>query len=86
MLYKGQCHCGKISYEVEGEVDSVMECNCSICTKKGHLLWFVPREKLRDDAADAAVAAGDQRHPPFESPTCVHANVILGFDGPTTAL
>jgi len=24
-----------------------MSCNCSICQRKGSLLWFVPREKLR---------------------------------------
>ena len=23
-----------------------MACNCSICQRKGSLLWFVPREKL----------------------------------------
>ena len=24
-----------------------MACNCSICSRKGSLLWFVPRDKLR---------------------------------------
>lgn len=24
-----------------------MECNCSHCSRKGYLLWFVPRERLR---------------------------------------
>ena len=47
MLYKGSCHCGDIAYEVEGELNEVMECNCSICSRKGSLLWFVPRDKLR---------------------------------------
>jgi hypothetical protein len=47
MTHKGRCHCGAISYEVEGDFDEVLECNCSICTKKGYLLWFVPRQRLR---------------------------------------
>ena len=47
MTYKGGCHCGKISYEVEGDFDSVVECNCSICTKRGYLLWFVERRQLK---------------------------------------
>ena len=47
MKYKGSCHCGRVAYEVEGEVDSAMACNCSICSRKGSLLWFVPRDKLR---------------------------------------
>ncbi len=47
MAHKGSCHCGDITFEVDGEIDQVMECNCSICSRKGYLLWFVPRDKLR---------------------------------------
>jgi len=47
MIYKGSCHCGQIAYEAEGDLTGVMECNCSLCAKKGSLLWFVPRDKLR---------------------------------------
>lgn len=47
MLYQGSCHCGRIAFEVEGDLSKVMECNCSICSKKGALLWFVPRARLR---------------------------------------
>ena len=53
--HKGSCHCGKVAFEVEGDVDGAMSCNCSICQRKGSLLWFVPRDKLRlltpEDAA-----------------------------------
>ena len=45
--YKGSCHCGKIAFEVEGELTGAMACNCSICQRKGSLLWFVPRTQLR---------------------------------------
>ena|SRR5205085_4123505 len=55
MVYTGSCQCGRIRFEVEGEVDSGMACNCSMCSRKGSLLWFVPRDKLRlltdEDAA-----------------------------------
>jgi len=47
MTYKGSCHCGRIAFEIEGDLQQVMECNCSHCSRKGYLLWFVPREKLR---------------------------------------
>ena len=46
MNYKGSCHCGAIAFEVEGELAEVIDCNCSICSRKGALLWFVPRDKL----------------------------------------
>ena len=53
MLYKGSCHCGHIAFEVEGELTQVVSCNCSICARKGALLWAVPHEKLRlQGAAD----------------------------------
>ncbi len=47
MNYRGSCHCGKIAFEVEGEITSALACNCSICSRKGSLLWFVPRQQLR---------------------------------------
>lgn len=47
MNYQGSCHCGKIAFDVEGEIQGVIACNCSICQRKGSLLWFVPREKLK---------------------------------------
>jgi hypothetical protein len=46
MIYKGSCHCGKVAFEVEGEIKGAVSCNCSICARKGALMWFVPRAKL----------------------------------------
>jgi hypothetical protein len=43
MQYKGSCHCGQIAFEAEGELKDVLSCNCSICQRKGSLLWFIPR-------------------------------------------
>ncbi|WP_317929879.1 GFA family protein [Halioxenophilus sp. WMMB6] len=48
MSHIGSCHCGKISFEVDGDFESVMECNCSHCSRKGYLLWFVPRSALHE--------------------------------------
>ncbi len=47
MNYKGSCHCGQISFEVEGTLEQAMECNCSHCSRKGYLLWFVPGEQFK---------------------------------------
>jgi hypothetical protein len=41
--YRGSCHCGQIRFEVQGQLDTAVECNCSHCSRKGYLLWFVPR-------------------------------------------
>ncbi len=55
MTYTGSCHCGKISFEVEGQLTGAMSCNCSICSRKGALMWFVPRSALKVKAADEDV-------------------------------
>lgn len=47
MTHKGSCHCGNISFRVEGDPTQLIECNCSHCSRKGYLLWFVPRSKLQ---------------------------------------
>jgi hypothetical protein len=46
MNYKGSCHCGGIRFEVEGTLEQALECNCSHCSRKGYLLWFVPRSQF----------------------------------------
>lgn len=55
MKYRGSCHCGRVAFEVEGEIQGALDCNCSICQRKGSLLWFVPRESFHlltlDEAA-----------------------------------
>jgi hypothetical protein len=56
MRYTGSCHCGNVKYEVEGEVDSGLACNCSICSRKGSLLWFVARDKFRVLTPEANLA------------------------------
>ena len=54
MQYRGSCHCGAVAYQVEGEIESAMACNCSICQRKGSLLWFVPRASLRLTTPESA--------------------------------
>jgi hypothetical protein len=56
MIYKGSCHCGKVAFEAEGEIKGAMACNCSICQRKGTLLWFVPRDRLKLLTSEAALA------------------------------
>jgi hypothetical protein len=57
MKYQGSCHCGRVAFEVEGEIEGALACNCSMCQRKGSLLWFVPREKLQLTTPDENAAA-----------------------------
>ncbi len=45
-MKSGSCHCGALQFTVDGEIDQAIECNCSHCSRKGFLLWFVPRAAL----------------------------------------
>lgn len=54
--YLGSCHCGRVALEVTGELESAMACNCSICSRRGSLLWFVPRAQMQLRTPEQAAA------------------------------
>ena len=56
MTHAGSCHCGRIAFELDGEVDKAMDCNCSMCRRRGGLLAFFPREALRLSTPEADLA------------------------------
>ncbi|HET8935795.1 MAG TPA: GFA family protein [Polyangiales bacterium] len=45
--YSGSCHCGKVRYEATTDLSNVIECNCSICSRAGYLLGFVPGDNFK---------------------------------------
>lgn len=48
MNYKGSCHCGAVTFEIEAPEHLVVdECNCSICSKSGYLHLILPNSKFR---------------------------------------
>ena len=67
MTYEGGCHCGRVRFQVSGELRGVTACNCSICSKKGILHWIVPRESFAllsgaDDLVDYRFNTGVAQH------------------------
>lgn len=83
MKYKGSCHCGAIAFKVEGELGKVLECNCSHCSRKGFLLWFVPREQMILSSPESTLATYTfNRHviKHHFCPTCGCAPFGFGFD------
>lgn len=45
--YKGSCHCGQVQFEVVTDLKIAVECNCTICTKKGVLHHRVSPEQFK---------------------------------------
>jgi len=45
--HQGGCHCGRVRFEVTADISEVIDCNCSICTKKGFLHLIVEPSQFR---------------------------------------
>lgn len=45
--YSGACHCGRIRFEIDAEIDHVTRCDCSLCRKKNALMTKVPEAGFR---------------------------------------
>ena len=45
--YQGSCHCGRIRFEVDADIDHVRSCDCSVCRRRGALNHRVAKESLR---------------------------------------
>lgn len=75
MKYSGSCHCGNVKFEVEGSLDGAMACNCSMCQRKGSLLWFVPRTALTLTTADADLATYTFNKHVIQHRFCAHCGI-----------
>ena len=45
--YRGQCHCGKVQFEIQSALEPAMRCNCSLCTRRGAVMTRVPAEHFK---------------------------------------
>jgi hypothetical protein len=46
MIYQGGCHCGAVRYQIQVEQLAAVDCNCSICTKKGFIHLIIPASRF----------------------------------------
>ena len=63
----GSCHCGSVRFEIDAPTDKLIDCNCSICRKKG--IVHLPVEEGgfaitsgQDSLAMYAFGTGDASH------------------------
>jgi hypothetical protein len=47
-MHRGSCLCGAIAYEIEGPIESIVYCHCSMC-RKWHGTAFRTRAAVRRD-------------------------------------
>lgn len=80
-MYEGSCHCGKIAFAVEGEFTSALDCNCSLCRRKGGLLAFVPRDKFELKTPREAVSTYTFNHHVIQHHFCATCGVAPYAEG-----
>lgn len=56
MHHEGSCHCGAIAFEFEADIAEVYDCNCSMCRRRGGLLWFGPASIFTLKTPEAALS------------------------------
>ena len=57
MTINGSCHCGKVAFEIEGEIPPTLtRCTCTFCAKRGTLYaYYEPAQfRLTTSEADSA--------------------------------
>ena len=47
MGVRGSCHCGRIGFSFDAAPAEAVECNCSICRRRGSLLAGMPADQFR---------------------------------------
>ena len=65
--YEGGCHCGRVRFQATLDLARTVDCNCSICTKKGILHVIVPPADFeilrgRDELATYRFNTGVAQH------------------------
>ena len=65
--YEGSCHCGAVRFRVTVEKHEALDCNCSICRKKGFLHLIVPLDQFEllageEGLVDYRFGTGVARH------------------------
>lgn len=46
-LYQGSCHCGRVKFEVDTDLETTARCNCSLCRRKGAIMSMVDADNFR---------------------------------------
>jgi len=47
MLYNLKCHCGDVELEVETDLQTIKQCNCSICIRKNAKMCMVSKDSIQ---------------------------------------
>lgn len=82
--YRGQCHCGAVSFTYPQAPEYLTCCNCSLCRRLGALWAYDARANIvLEKTADATIryVQGDKTLETHSCRTCGCTTHWLGIDG-----
>ena len=47
MKHAGSCHCSSIKFEIDSDLEKIVQCNCSICIKRNAKMIMIPKENFK---------------------------------------
>lgn len=78
-MYRGSCLCGHVTFEIDGGIESIIHCHCSLCRKASGTAYatngFV-------NAAEFRITSGDTLLGSFESTPGRHRRFCTGCGSP----
>ena len=65
--YLASCHCGRVRFWLEADIDELVVCDCSLCAKRNAVMVTVQRDKLKVISGEDALSlyqwnTGKARH------------------------
>ncbi|MCJ1389320.1 hypothetical protein MMC18_002176 [Xylographa bjoerkii] len=69
--YYGNCHCAAFKFSLKvPEITSASTCNCSICSKKGYLWLYPPKEAFEIERGEGSLAEYHSANKAFTHKFC----------------
>jgi hypothetical protein len=59
-MIEASCHCGAVRIEVDAAPETVKDCNCSICRRRGTLWAYYSPKNVRIQGATSIYMWGDR--------------------------
>jgi hypothetical protein len=83
MTIRGSCHCGKITFAIEGEIPAELtRCTCSFCAKRGALVAYYLPDQFTLTSASATLGEYRWNTKQVAHHYCVHCGVSTHSDSP----
>ncbi|WAH65895.1 GFA family protein [Xanthomonas hortorum] len=83
MHYAGSCHCGRIAFDLQTDapITEAYDCNCSLCRRRGGLLWFGTRTQLRLQSESEALGTYRFNQHHLDHHHCPHCGIAPFSEG-----